>query len=1013
MLNYLFCVALFAFSWIAKAQTTDLSISVEAQALSGGDISQVHIYEEFQYLVTISNSGNSVANSSVSIQLNPLVTILGYVSQNATNGASSASNFDLTNNLLTATLPSMPSNSSIEIKIVVKAPETVGGIAINTLVSPPDGTTDVNEPNNQSIISIDVTDITIDFSVTLSQITPLPTQSIASWGDMVTYHVTITNNSGIVYPINGFTFSTSLNTPSSYGKPFIKFISAHCINSSNGTICPGAPTISGDIIEITGGDFLDVFNFEDSHEFSVDGSFTFELVYQFLEPECAESSNPIETKSRAEIFLSHNNISPNVSNQTITKLIEADICPYTDVCMQTVQIDPPIGSPIVYGQTVTFETTFCNNGPLDADIIAYFQNQSANIEWTILSITCLTSSGPNLSCGDVFFANAGNYWISSTFTMPVGETMTVETVVQFLEPDCSLVEEDQEAMIRSGVTLQSDEIIDIDPTNNYYWHNITLPPAPVCEITDLEVVKTQISPELPEGSAPDNTTDWGAVTYQIVVMNNSDQETTFELIDYLPEITDPYYTATLQAVECIDATGGATCGTISQVNIDIPFDGIPDGDEPDTFWGISFDDNWVLPAFGSITFEATVLWEPECSPSAIEVINLVEIASDPLFYDPEGNNSSSVSSYLAPCVDLIVQTFPEFNTVTVNQPFNWIIDITNSTTSSAIVDAVFENQLDSEFIINGTPSCEITNGTATCIPSFIIDNNLITGMIPYVEANSTIRIYIPVISPAFGGAFVNTAIATPDALNNREQTPETNTSISSVQVIAPLVTKTFSPEIIYVFEDSTLEFTVTNSNTSSEGNNISFIDELPNNLYLVSAPQWVESNGCTGVFQGNINDTYVGIENLSFPAGVTACTFSAMVTSGIPGFYINNSENFHSLNNIDATQVYAALEVLPREFEDVSCNVPQGFSPNNDMYNDYFMVPCLEFFTDNNLKIFNRYGTLVFEKEDYQNTWDGRPNKGILQQDSLLPVGTYYYVLEIYNSEEYKNPLVGWIYLNY
>ena len=48
----IFCLCFFKLS----AQTTDLAVVVEAQNLSGTDVSQVQIYQEFQYIVTIINS---------------------------------------------------------------------------------------------------------------------------------------------------------------------------------------------------------------------------------------------------------------------------------------------------------------------------------------------------------------------------------------------------------------------------------------------------------------------------------------------------------------------------------------------------------------------------------------------------------------------------------------------------------------------------------------------------------------------------------------------------------------------------------------------------------------------------------------------------------------------------------------------------------------------------------------------------------------------------------------------
>jgi gliding motility-associated-like protein len=74
--------------------------------------------------------------------------------------------------------------------------------------------------------------------------------------------------------------------------------------------------------------------------------------------------------------------------------------------------------------------------------------------------------------------------------------------------------------------------------------------------------------------------------------------------------------------------------------------------------------------------------------------------------------------------------------------------------------------------------------------------------------------------------------------------------------------------------------------------------------------------------------------------------------------------------------------------------VPNVFSPNGDNVNDLFFIENLEAFKDVNLKIFNRWGRLLYESKDYQNTWDG----------GNAPDGTYFYVLIIPtgNIKEYK-----------
>lgn len=69
------------------------------------------------------------------------------------------------------------------------------------------------------------------------------------------------------------------------------------------------------------------------------------------------------------------------------------------------------------------------------------------------------------------------------------------------------------------------------------------------------------------------------------------------------------------------------------------------------------------------------------------------------------------------------------------------------------------------------------------------------------------------------------------------------------------------------------------------------------------------------------------------------------------------------------------------------CSVQKGLTPNGDGLNDYFN---LDVFNVLELKIYNRYGSLVFEHlGEYTNQWHGQSNNG-----NELPDGTYYYVLK-------------------
>lgn len=69
--------------------------------------------------------------------------------------------------------------------------------------------------------------------------------------------------------------------------------------------------------------------------------------------------------------------------------------------------------------------------------------------------------------------------------------------------------------------------------------------------------------------------------------------------------------------------------------------------------------------------------------------------------------------------------------------------------------------------------------------------------------------------------------------------------------------------------------------------------------------------------------------------------------------------------------------------------IPNVFSPNNDGNNDYWDIKGLESLKNVQLKVFDRYGQVVFESFGYKNKWNGNKN-GV-----PLPVGSYYYNLII------------------
>ncbi|RYE20417.1 MAG: T9SS type B sorting domain-containing protein, partial [Sphingobacteriales bacterium] len=63
-------------------------------------------------------------------------------------------------------------------------------------------------------------------------------------------------------------------------------------------------------------------------------------------------------------------------------------------------------------------------------------------------------------------------------------------------------------------------------------------------------------------------------------------------------------------------------------------------------------------------------------------------------------------------------------------------------------------------------------------------------------------------------------------------------------------------------------------------------------------------------------------------------------------------------------------------------------SPNSDGTNDVFVIKNIEVYPNNDLKVFDRAGRIVFSAKGYKNTWDATIN------GSPLTEGTYYYVVD-------------------
>ncbi|PIF33989.1 gliding motility-associated-like protein [Flavobacterium sp. 9] len=187
-------------------------------------------------------------------------------------------------------------------------------------------------------------------------------------------------------------------------------------------------------------------------------------------------------------------------------------------------------------------------------------------------------------------------------------------------------------------------------------------------------------------------------------------------------------------------------------------------------------------------------------------------------------------------------------------------------------------------------------------------------------------------------------------------------------------------------------FTVTVNNVG-EG---SFINTIVSDL-LPSGYNLVSSNTTLGTY-----DPKTGlwtIPNLNSGQSVVLTITAEVLSSGT---YTNVATvEISTPLDVDASNNSASASVEP-----ICLTVYNEFTPNNDGSNDLFRIDCIDTYPNNELKVFNRYGSLVYSKQHYENDWDGTANvSGVVNRGDMLPTGTYFYVITIGDGTVKK----GWL----
>jgi gliding motility-associated-like protein/uncharacterized repeat protein (TIGR01451 family) len=200
----------------------------------------------------------------------------------------------------------------------------------------------------------------------------------------------------------------------------------------------------------------------------------------------------------------------------------------------------------------------------------------------------------------------------------------------------------------------------------------------------------------------------------------------------------------------------------------------------------------------------------------------------------------------------------------------------------------------------------------------------------------------------------------------------------------------------YYYEGDEIKYDLTVENLGiTDAFEVQVEDNLLSGLQFISA-ELIEDNGIK--LTTVVEDQKVIMIVSSLKSGQVALIRLTVKSGSLQNQIVSTILNSASVrskerdSNLSDNISISSVQILP-------FFIPNVITPNNDRKNDEFVIYGLSKFASNELIIFDRWGSHIFQKKGYQNDWSG---EGIAS-------GTFFYILSVVDINGNPSKFKGWI----